>query len=393
MCRWSTLLRKGHLYRATLLFHRLSRGALQAEDRCRAAAEAALAVERRAAAVLSTSSRRSRRARLAPTLATLQGAAQVPGPPHTLEAVPCADVAGPPPEGCGPAAGPGEQGATAPGGMPQALAGAVMAHALPAAGLLEGSGEAGCAGISAGEPNVEHHANACGSCSASPERSACGRAHASAASHASCAAGSRSRAHDDGCLRPARSGAAAAGAGRPSAAPASSAADGGSTADCSEYASALASPESACGSAAARDEVGAGAGGGSGPHVHGMCAAARRAGDWEAGACAAKSEGLGQGSGPAAGPADADVRRRAAEAEAAAARLSAALTAAAQRVKAREEQCRRLQAQLGHAQLRLVRSSTPAHLGAWAHPARSSRAPRPLTRVGLGACSGALKEL
>ncbi len=46
---------------------------------------------------------------------------------------------------------------------------------------------------------------------------------------------------------------------------------------------------------------------------------------------------------------------RAAEAEAAAARLSAALTAAGQRVKAREEQCRRLQAQLGHAQLRLVR--------------------------------------
>ena len=261
---------------------------------------------------------------------------------------------------------PGEHGTAGLRDLPQALttpAGALMAHVLADTVTLEGSGEASAGAV---EPGGGPYASASGSRSASPERPACGRAYVSAASRASCAAGGRSRARDDGCLSPAWSGAAAAaGAGPRSAAPASSAADGGSSAaNCSEYASALASPESACGSALARDYAGAGAGGGSGPRVHGLCAAAGRAGaaGWEAGAWAAGSEGLWLGSGPAAGPADTNARRRAAEAEAAAARLSAALTAAAQRVKAREEQCRRLQAQLGHAQLRLVRRNIPIRL-------------------------------
>ena len=374
--------------------------ALQAEARCRAAAEAALAVERRAAAALAARSERSMRARLAPTLATLRGLARDPGAARSPPAMPCADAAGlRAAGGGGPAVRPGEQGLIGQGGICQAPADAPEARALADAELLEGSGEAGCAGAGAGAGAAagEPGASACGSRGASPARSACGRPHGSAASHASCAGGGCSRPRA-GCLGRSQSdAAAAAGAGPRDATLAGSVADGGSTADCSEYASAVASPVSAsagtprfapalpsapataahvvCGSpdgtGAGRGDASAGAAGGSGPDVHGMYAAAGHAGtaSSEAGSCVAEGEGSGLGSGPVAGPADADAHRRAAEAEAAAARLSAALTATAQRVKAREEQCRRLQAQLGHAQLRLVRHTAPcesASLGAWA---------------------------
>ena len=390
-----------------------TRCALQAEARCRATAEAALAVELRAAATLSINSQRSRCARLAPTLTGLRGCPPHTGAPQTPQAVPCANAAGPPPAGgCGPAARPGEHGATGSRGMPQASGGASAAHVADA-DLLEGCGEASWTCAGAGEPSCKPCA--IGSRSASPECSACRRAYISAASRASCANSGINTARDSDCLGPARSDAATAvGAGPQHATLASSAADGGSTADCSEYASALDAPPSASagklrsapalasapasalrgmhdsldGSAVARDAAGAGDVGGSGPPMHGLCATAGHAGDWEAAACAEEREGLksGLGSGPVAGPADAEMKQRAAEAEAAAVRLSAALTAAAQRVKAREEQCRRLQAQLGHAQLRLVRSNIlPQVWESGALSARSSRVLHPLTGVGRGA--------
>ena len=356
---------------------------VQAEARCRAATEHALVIERRAAAELAAAAGRGRHTRLLPTLAALRGSAESVALASTLHPVgqpaptwaPSCDAPANALSGKGCAATAVGQRSRARMGALQVPGSSMGAHAPSSAGPPEATDASSASTLSLDVPHAKTGAAAACSDSgvgAAPLTDAGGE----------CGGGL-------GALdEVGHSGSEAVHRGHPSLTLTLAVPSDGSV---SEYASAVPSPFSASASTPRSESAlpSPRAAAEHSPACHrfapgvltaragpldlcracevpgGVVRSAAGSGDsmtagfevWsESGSAAAimwQPEGLEAMGGGRDGRPGAALR--AAEAEAAAARLSAALTAAGQRVKAREEQCRRLQAQLGHAQLRLVR--------------------------------------